>query len=40
MIQKLRTRFILLSMSTLLAVLAVLVVGINLTSYRSIVSEA
>lgn len=40
MIQKLRTRFILLSMSTLLAVLAVLVGGINLASYRSIVSEA
>ena len=40
MIQKLCTRFILLSMSTLLAVLAVLVGGINLASYRSIVSEA
>ena len=40
MIQKLRTRFILLSMSTLLAVLAVLVGGINLASYRSIESEA
>ncbi len=40
MIQKLRARFIILSMSTLLVVLVVLVGGINLASYRGIVSEA
>lgn len=40
MIQKLRTRFVILSMSTLLLVLVVLVGGINLASYRGIVLEA
>ena len=40
MIQKIRTRFVILSMSTLLVVLVVLVGGINLTSYRGIVLEA
>ena len=40
MIQKLRGRFIVLAMSTLLAVLVVLVGGINFASYSGIVSEA
>ena len=40
MIQKLRIRFILMSMSTLLAVLVVLVGGINIANYSSFVSEA
>lgn len=40
MIQKLRSRFILLSMSALLAVLAVILVGMNLTNYLSVVHDA
>ena len=40
MIQKLRIRFIILSMSTLLAVLLVILGGINITNYSGIVSEA
>ena len=40
MIQKLRLRFILLSMSTLLVVLVVLVGGINVANYSGFVSEA
>ncbi|MDO5545114.1 MAG: HAMP domain-containing sensor histidine kinase [Eubacteriales bacterium] len=40
MIQKLRVRFIILAMSTLLTVLVVLVGGIDLASYRGIVAEA
>lgn len=40
MIQKLRIRFIILAMSTLLAVLLVLVGGINAANYSGIVSEA
>lgn len=40
MIQRLRIRFVILSMSTLMVVLLVLVGGINLTSYRGIISEA
>lgn len=40
MIQKLRVRFIILSMSTLLAVLLALVGGINVANYSGIVSEA
>lgn len=40
MIQKLRIRFVILAMSTLLAVLLVLVGGINVANYTGIVSEA
>ncbi|MGN1028033.1 MAG: sensor histidine kinase [Faecousia sp.] len=40
MIQKLRIRFIILSMSTLLAVLLVILGGINIANYSGIVSEA
>ena len=40
MIQRLRIRFVILSMSTLLVVLLILVGGINFTSYRGIVLEA
>lgn len=40
MIQKLRIRFIILAMSTLLAVLLVLLGGINFANYSGIVSEA
>ena len=40
MIQKLRIRFIILAMSTLLAVLLVLVGGINVANYSGIISEA
>lgn len=40
MIQKLRIRFIILSMSTLLAVLLVILGGINTANYSGIVSEA
>ena len=40
MIQRLRIRFVMLSMSTLLVVVLVLVGGINFTSYRGIVLEA
>ena len=40
MIQKLRVRFVILAMSTLLTVLLVLVGGINIANYTGIVSEA
>ena len=40
MIRKLRIRFVILAMSTLLAVLLVLVGGINVANYTGIVSEA
>lgn len=40
MIQKLRVRFVILAMSTLLTVLLVLVGGINVANYTGIVSEA
>ena len=40
MIHKLRIRFVILAMSTLLAVLLVLVGGINVANYTGIVSEA
>ena len=40
MIQKLRIRFVILAMSTLLTVLLVLVGGINVANYTGIVSEA
>lgn len=40
MIQKLRIRFVMLAMSTLLAVLVVLVGGINVANYSGIVSDA
>lgn len=40
MIQKLRVRFIILAMSTLVAMLVTLVGGINLANYRGIVAEA
>lgn len=40
MIQKLRTRFIILAMATMLTVLVVLVGGINIASFSGIVSEA
>lgn len=40
MIQKLRIRFVILAMSTLLAVLVVLVGGINVANYSGIVSDA
>lgn len=40
MIQKLRVRFIFLSMSTLLAVLLVILGGINIANYSGIVTEA
>lgn len=40
MIQKLRIRFVILAMSTLLAVLVVLVGGINVANYSGFVSEA
>ncbi len=40
MIQKLRIRFIILAMSTLLAVLLVILGGINIANYSGIVSEA
>ncbi len=40
MIQKLKRRFILLSMSALLVLLAVLVTGMNLMNYNSVVKDA
>ena len=40
MIQKMRVRFVILAMSTLLTVLLVLVGGINIANYTGIVSEA
>ena len=39
MIQKLRVRFVILAMSTLLTVLLVLVGGINIANYTGIVSD-
>ena len=40
MINKLRVKFILLSMSALLLVLAIIIAGMNAVSYRGILSDA
>ena len=40
MIRKLKTKFIALAMTALFALLAVIVVGMNLINYNAVVSEA